>query len=257
MCRAEKVMADNIEKQLAAEDVIAIDAIGLGTYLDAHPACDKLIEKINQAINQVFEREISESSTSICSKPPRVFNTRRLGRSARLVIHNKLIADIVFDDKLQKKGGIKKAQDEIHVLTDVEDTLPTLSFTDPQYLREQLLETANWLAAEEVSRRAGSNNINASALPNRWKKAEKVFAITSGNKDLFPEYIFGDDGKPLLAVSTILKCFDNKKSIFKIALWFASNNSWLDGKAPKDILCKDASAVINAAEKEVTDNVLG
>jgi len=31
----------------------------------------------------------------------------------------------------------------------------------------------------------------------------------------------------------------------------------LGGNAPKDILFNDASAVVNAAEKEVADNVLG
>lgn len=255
--QVDKFMSNNTEKRVVSEDIIVIDASGLGKYLDAHPAGDKLIEKLNDAINRVIEKDTSEHSGSPHSKPPLHFYLTRLALSACCIIRDQHVVDIVFDDKSRNEGNVKRTSRETLGKRNIKNALSTLCFTDPQHLRDRLLETATWLTADEVSRRAGSTNTNASALPNRWKKGNKIFAITSGNRDLFPEYIFGDDGKPLPVVSSVLKCFHDKKSIFKTALWFASKNSWLGGNAPKDILFNDASAVVNAAEKEVADNVLG
>ena len=250
-------MSNKTVKQAVSEDVIAIGGSGLGKYLDAHPAGDKLIEKLKQAINRVIEQDISEHGSGAHSTLSLDFHASRFAVPACLIIRDANVVDILFNDKSRNESNIKGTRRETPKKSPFKNTLSSLYLADPQHLRDRLLDSATWLSANEVSRRAGSTNMNTSALPNRWKKSNKVFAITKGNKDLFPAYIFGDDGKPLPVVSTLLKCFHDKQSIFKTALWFASNNSWLGGNAPKDMLLSDASAVSNAAEKEVADNVLG
>jgi hypothetical protein len=250
-------MPNNTAKQVASEDVITIDASGLDKYLDAHLADDKLIEKLKQTINCVIEQDVSDYGGSTHSASPPDFRASRLEVSACFIMRDEHVVDILFDNKSRNETNVKVTCRKTQSKRAVKNAVSTLYFTDPQHLRDILLETATWLSAEVVSRRAGSTNINISALPNRWRKGNRVFAITHGSKDLFPDYIFGDDGKPLPVVSSVLKCFHDKRSIFKTALWFASKNSWLGGKAPKDMLLNDTSAVTNAAKKEVAENVLG
>jgi hypothetical protein len=249
-------MATHTEKHVISEDVIAIDAVGLGKYLDSHPASDELIEKLHKALHQVIEQDISDHGGASIVKPPHQWHVSRLLPSTRDVSHNKRIVNMMDNRALTLFPTVAKLTDKVESKA-ASEALPAITFANPQYLREHVLQSADWLTAKQVSQRSGSSNVNASALPNRWKKSGKVFAITIGKKDLFPSYIFSDDGKPLPIVSILLARFHDKKSVFKTALWFASSNSWLNGKAPKDMLNKDVQAVITAADKEMADNVFG
>jgi hypothetical protein len=120
----------------------------------------------------------------------------------------------------------------------------------PDKFREAVLDSADWLTSAKVSERAGYTGTNASAAPNKWKKACKAFSIQVGGKDLYPSYIFDVDGKPYPVVKTILANLGPNKSPWAIAAWFASKNGWLGGEAPMDMLTKDQSLVIKAAAME-------
>ncbi|MEW9798014.1 hypothetical protein [Alteromonas sp. CYL-A6] len=124
------------------------------------------------------------------------------------------------------------------------------------YSTAQLLQTIfaqdKWLTAKEVSERAGYAGINPSSQPSKWKRSGKVFALTCQGKSRFPSYAFGDDGKPVKALSEIIRIFrDAGRSDISLALWFISINSWLSGYTAKSMLKKYPDAVIGAAHKEV------
>lgn len=128
---------------------------------------------------------------------------------------------------------------------------------EPKKLREMVLSSCKWLTAKEVSEEAGLINANTSSAPNKWKKANKIFAISHSGSDLFPQFALGDDGKPLPVLKEILATFNGKKSPWTIAAWFVSSNSWLGGECPMNILASSPDAVIEAALVEMNPSEHG
>ncbi|MFM5375067.1 hypothetical protein ACEUAE_14550 [Aeromonas veronii] len=118
-------------------------------------------------------------------------------------------------------------------------------------LREKVLRLSAWLTAQQVSDNAGYEGSNSSALPNKWKKAGQIFAISVEGKDLFPAYGLGIDGKPLPQMKEILTILAAHKTTLVIASWFVSANSWLGGKTPMDELAERPLDVLKAARMEV------
>jgi hypothetical protein len=130
-------MSNSTEKRVVSEDIIVIDASGLGKYLDAHPAGDKLIEKPNRAINHVIEQDISEHSGSPHSKPPLHFHLNRLALSAFCIIRDQHVVDIVFDDKSRNEANLEGTSRETLGKRNIKNALSTLCLSDPQHLRDR------------------------------------------------------------------------------------------------------------------------
>ena len=118
-------------------------------------------------------------------------------------------------------------------------------------LRDQVLERAKWLTAQEVSENAGYKNANTSGQPNKWKKAGRIFAITVDGKDRCPAYGLGDDGKPLPQMAEVLSILSPHRQPLAIASWFASANSWLGSKTPMESIAENSQGVLKAAKMEV------
>lgn len=118
-------------------------------------------------------------------------------------------------------------------------------------LKQTILDDAEWLPAQEVSRRSGSavDIKNPSGLPNRWKRADKIFAITSEGKDLYPAYALDVGGQPLPQMKKIIQLFGETKTPWSLALWFGSPNSWLGNQKPKDLLASAPERVLEAAAR--------
>lgn len=137
-----------------------------------------------------------------------------------------------------------------HFLTQNPKSLLEQKMASPIALRSKVFDSTSWLTSAEVSHNAGFTSTNKAAAANKWKKAGEIFSLPKGGKDMFPSYIFDDDGRPLSCIKDILMRLGKSKSQLAIAAWFASKNSWLGGKAPMDMLKKDPEAVINAAAME-------
>jgi len=116
-------------------------------------------------------------------------------------------------------------------------------------LKKTILNDSEWLPAQEVSRRGGSGTDvkNPSGLPNRWKRARKIFAITSEGKDLYPAYALDIGGQPLPLIKKIIELFGETKTPWSLAVWFGAPNSWLGNKKPKDLLTAAPDQVWEAA----------
>ena len=116
-------------------------------------------------------------------------------------------------------------------------------------LKKTVLSGSEWLPAQEVSRRggAGTEVKNPSGLPNRWKRAKKIFAISSEGRDLYPAYALDIGGQPLPLIKKILVLFGETKTPWSLAVWFGSPNSWLGNKKPKDLLTSEPEKVMEAA----------
>ncbi|XTZ37894.1 hypothetical protein ACQYRI_18410 [Salmonella enterica] len=148
------------------------------------------------------------------------------------------------------------AHKHIHLHFDDLQPKRTENFTDRNNRRisekkEAIFADAKWLLAREVSESASPGSVvkNPSSLPNKWKRAGKIFAVSWQGKDHFPAYALDEGGQPLPIVKKIITLFADRTP-WSLAFWFGSPNSWLGSRKPKDLLKTDPEAVYKAAEKE-------
>ena len=118
--------------------------------------------------------------------------------------------------------------------------------------RRAVLESGDWLTAAQIAEMAGFSTNNPSAQPNKWKKDGLIFAVRHRGIDYFPGYALDPKTgyRPLKPLAAVLKVFRGSKDDWGLAYWFASDNSFLGGKRPQDLLAEQAERVIEAAEDE-------
>lgn len=121
--------------------------------------------------------------------------------------------------------------------------------------RKALLESGDWLTAAEIANLAGLSTRNPSAQPNKWKKQGLIFAIHHGGVDYFPDYGLDRDAsfRPVKSLAKIIQTFEGHKDGWGMAYWFRSDNSFLGGKRPQDLLTSAPERVIDAAFDEVQE----
>lgn len=146
------------------------------------------------------------------------------------------------------------------IQTIVEALVPQV--TPPQHLliearmtaeaRKGVLESGDWLTAAQIAEMAGFSNNNPSAQPNKWKKDGLIFAVRHRGADYFPGYALDPKTsyRPLKSLAAVLEVFGGSKDDWGLAYWFASENSFLGGKRPQDLLAEQPDRVIAAAEDE-------
>jgi len=121
--------------------------------------------------------------------------------------------------------------------------------------RKAVLESGDWLTAVEVAQLAGLSPRNPSAQPNKWKKQGLIFAISHNGVDYFPGYGLDRESgfRPLKAMAKVIEAFVGHKDGWGKAYWFRSDNSFLGGKRPQDLLATAPEQVIEAALDEVQE----
>ncbi|NLY26544.1 MAG: DUF2384 domain-containing protein [Alcaligenaceae bacterium] len=121
--------------------------------------------------------------------------------------------------------------------------------------RNAVLESGDWLTAAEVAQLAGLSTRNPSAQPNKWKKQGLIFAISHNGADYFPGYGLDREAnfRPLKAMAKVIEAFAGHKDGWGMAYWFRSDNSFLGGKRPQDLLATAPDRVIEAALDEIQE----
>ncbi|MFT8232329.1 hypothetical protein ACLNBI_12325 [Pseudomonas guariconensis] len=121
--------------------------------------------------------------------------------------------------------------------------------------RKAVLESGDWLTAAEVAQLAGLSTRNPSAQPNKWKKQGLIFAISHNGVDYYPGYGLDSEAgfRPLKAMAKVIEAFAGHKNGWGMAYWFRSDNSFLGGKRPQDLLATVPERVIEAALDEVQE----
>lgn len=121
--------------------------------------------------------------------------------------------------------------------------------------RKTVLASGDWLSAADIAQLAGLSTRNPSAQPNKWKKQGQIFAINHGGVDYFPGYGLDREAgfRPAKALAKIIDIFDGHKDSWGMAYWFGSQNSFLGGKRPQDLLATDPEWVISAAQDEIME----
>jgi hypothetical protein len=115
-----------------------------------------------------------------------------------------------------------------------------------------ILNSGDFLSANEVAKLAGVSAVNPTLQPNKWKRDQDIFAIRQGREDYFPLYALNpDDHRPRKQMAEILRIFGDAKDGWGLAFWFAALNSFLDDERPQDVLAVDPDRVIAAAKDEM------
>ncbi len=159
---------------------------------------------------------------------------------------------------------VLKERQEKRVLERLADALSPAVPASPHLLKEAamltkarkaVLDSGDWLTANEVAEIANLSATNPSAQPNKWKKSGRLFAIQYGGIDYFPAYGLDKDKnfRPLKAIAQVIDVFKEYKDGWGMAFWFMSVNSFLGGKRPQDLLAIDSERVIAAARDEVEE----
>jgi hypothetical protein len=160
-----------------------------------------------------------------------------------------LMNDLIDVKRTQKWDALVEA-----LTPDLE--LSTTKFIEAKMMSEArtaVLETEDFVTASAIAEAAHYSTRNPSSQPNRWKRARQIFAVSHRGVDLYPLYALDRDQefRPLPIVGKILGLFGDKKSGWETAFWFASVNSYLKNKKPKDMLRSNPEGVLKAAQAEV------
>lgn len=151
--------------------------------------------------------------------------------------------------------------DTLAVLQEMVDNAP-IRRMDP--LEEKLQKRAidavlngtAWMTSKEVGARVDPTAANKHAQASRWLREKRIFAIERANVKEFPSYAFDPLGNPVQELREILAILDGY-SPFRVASWFESTSSQLDGRRPRELLGTNPAAVIEAARAHVQGPVHG
>ena len=121
---------------------------------------------------------------------------------------------------------------------------------------EAIMNGAEWFSAAEIGRKLDPDAANPHAAVSRWLQNKQVFAIDHRGKKMYPAYLFGETWRPIPEVKTALSILADYSPL-RLASWFESTNAALQGKRPREVLKRDAKAVIKAAERHMVGAVHG
>lgn len=109
-----------------------------------------------------------------------------------------------------------------------------------------ILQNSEWLTATQLSDIINPALKNKHAKASRFLKDKRVFALLKDGEYIYPRYQFDATGQPIPVVEQVLKVFDGYTS-FRIAAWFESTSSALNGKRPREVLELMSNDVLAAA----------
>lgn len=127
-----------------------------------------------------------------------------------------------------------------------------------QQLREQqncrarsaIRAGTKWLTAAELQGvLTGNDAAWISSLPKRleiWTSRGQIFRVEIDGLQCYPAYIFSTDWQPLLAVRDVISLFEGADSM-RLAAWFESSSSFLEGRKPREMIAESGAAVVAAA----------
>jgi hypothetical protein len=116
--------------------------------------------------------------------------------------------------------------------------------------KARILQSQDWITAREIARLGGFSETNASAQPNSWKRAGRIFAINHKGTDYFPLYgLTLDPIRPLPAMKQVLDVL-SLRDPWELAFWFDAANSCLDGRRPQEVIASEADKVLAAASED-------
>jgi len=119
--------------------------------------------------------------------------------------------------------------------------------------RGAVIESGDWLTADEILQLPGVSLCSDCAQPTQWKQQGDIFTIKDHGTEYYPAFGLEKDAvyQPYSVMSKIIDIFKVDKDGWGMAFWFQSVNSYLGGLRPQDLIATDPDLVIDAALDEV------
>ena len=97
---------------------------------------------------------------------------------------------------------------------------------------------------------------DAGARSQQWLGERRVFALEVDGALAIPAYAFDAEGVPVPALRDVLAVFSDMPPS-RVASWFESRSSALNGQRPRELLQSDPEAVVAAAQAHLQGPVHG
>lgn len=119
--------------------------------------------------------------------------------------------------------------------------------------RYDVFFSGDWITAGEWFQLSGTDKKSPDLRAQQYLRDRLIFSIRHGDVDYFPIYGLDvlNNYQPVAGLHEIIELLSLHKDGWAFALWFASPNSHLGDKAPKDLIQSDTQVVIAAALEEV------
>ena len=115
-------------------------------------------------------------------------------------------------------------------------------------IRERLKRSVNLIDSAKWAKWRGVQS-NPSAALGKYKKGKRIFAVRSGNRDLYPAFQFAENAEPLPVVLKILKIVPKEAQGWSLLSWFEARNAFLKNRKPSEVLASEPAAVLRAAAR--------
>jgi hypothetical protein len=119
--------------------------------------------------------------------------------------------------------------------------------------RQLILQDGDRVTAAGLSQRTGLEPAALAAGLRAWLRDGRLISVSDRSQEYFPAFALGDttDRRPTAEFAAVVTVLREKKDGWGMAFWFASNNHFLGGNRPQDLLRSSPERVRDAAEEEV------
>lgn len=119
--------------------------------------------------------------------------------------------------------------------------------------RLELAERYGVLTSTQLAERSGSRATNTAAPANRWRTQGKVFSVSWDGANVYPGLQLDEEGRTRPVIAQVLAAAGERLQGWDLALWLTSNNAWLDGARPVELLDESPDEVLAAVHSAVAD----
>lgn len=177
------------------------------------------------------------------------------GRQVFIVATGHPIDSGRFADATRRVVAMAEHADLEHIVAALapEIAIPSAAITEQArrnvILRERLLSEFGVLSARDIADLAGSSAINRGQYAHALMRAGKIFSVVHQRQLLYPAFQFAaETGVALPVIAELLPILRSRlNSDWELAMWFAVQNSWLEGERPVDLLLSNPRALVEAA----------
>lgn len=106
-----------------------------------------------------------------------------------------------------------------------------------EWRKRFMSENKSWTSAQ-VAKESSSSAKNRAAIASRWIGEKRIFSVPFAGKTWFPRFQFRD-GRPIPAVSKVIKAFQDHATGWDLAYFFTSPNSFIGDRKPLELLRED------------------
>jgi hypothetical protein len=114
-------------------------------------------------------------------------------------------------------------------------------------IRRRLRESITMLDASSWGQLRGTPGSNPAASLSKYKTNGRLFSVSEGRRDLYPQFQFDDNAAPLPVIAEILKIAPADARGWPLLSWFDAGNVLLGGRRPRELLRQNPKEVKLAA----------